>query len=115
VAWGWVGAGSSAVPGVQAQDQALGERTDACAVSSKCAEAMTSSSLDDPDLGRTAGEREMTGEVEGWCTLAAVLATMPDVIDRISATHTPTRDGQWCTELNARLAVEEPRKRRGRA
>lgn len=98
MAWGWFGAGSSAVPGVQAHDQVPGERAGPCAVSSTRAEATASPILDDPDLGRTAGEPEMTGEVENWRTFAAVLATMPDVIDRISAAHTPTPDGRWCTE-----------------
>ena len=98
MAWGWVGAGSSAVPGVQAHGQAPGERARPRVVSSTRARAATSPTVDDPALGRTAGEPEVTGDAADWRTFAAVLATMPDVIDRIAAAHTPTPDGKWCTE-----------------
>jgi hypothetical protein len=31
-----------------------------------------------------------------WHAFAAVLATMPDVIERLSEIHRPTADGRWC-------------------
>jgi hypothetical protein len=32
-----------------------------------------------------------------WIRFAAVLATMPDLTERLAAAHTPTPDGRWCT------------------
>jgi hypothetical protein len=37
------------------------------------------------------------GGAGDWRAFAAVLATMPDVIERLAAEHTPTPDGRWCT------------------
>jgi hypothetical protein len=37
----------------------------------------------------------MTAEVD-WRAFIAVLAAMPDLVERLMAAHTPTLDGRWC-------------------
>jgi hypothetical protein len=37
----------------------------------------------------------MTTEVD-WRAFIAVLAAMPDLVERLMAAHTPTLDGRWC-------------------
>jgi anthranilate phosphoribosyltransferase len=37
------------------------------------------------------------GPTGRWLAFAAVLATMPDLVERLMAAHTPTPDGRLCT------------------
>jgi hypothetical protein len=49
-------------------------------------------------VGSTGPVLAMTESGAGdWRAFAAVLATMPEVIERLAAEHTPTPDGRWCT------------------
>jgi hypothetical protein len=36
----------------------------------------------------------LTGD---WRAFATVLVTMPELVERLMAAHTPTPDGRWCT------------------
>jgi hypothetical protein len=46
------------------------------------------------DQGARGPKMSTAGELHRF---AAVLATMPDLTERLTAAHTPTPDGRWCT------------------
>ncbi len=52
-------------------------------------------------FGLAAGQRRCVGCLQrdtclDWRAFIAVLAAMPDLVERLMAAHTPTLDGRWC-------------------
>jgi len=104
VAWGWLGAGSRAVPGVRAGDRTAEERPGSGSLRPSQWVAELDVAMGVRTLlarGNRGVAPECGGPVMGlsreWRAFAAVLATMPDLVDRLLAAHTPTTDGRWCT------------------